>query len=1057
MAQDFKISLEKPFILVKTSAGSGKTELLAKRFLVLLLKYCDSPQYLESFLAITFTREAAREMKSRIFEILRNLKEGQFDRYQEFLEVFDNRDELINRSRKLYWMLLENYFRLQVRTIDSFLERIRRLLLPDLGLKASLRLQYDIESDVFMIALEKVLASEENFKLALDLATKLSEESQEFDWDILKSFNDRIIELKEEEDKTLYDLMPNPFFGVKRNGSYKLSAEIKDALQRLFPNKDLKEITTFESLLKKLETSKNDYEKILDHFRNNHPELLQEFEEGVWFEIFRYNELVTRSASFYRDIFKPEYKNIINKMGVISVADSNRIVRDFLSDNQSYSYKLISFISKVKHILIDEFQDTDPQQWEVMLNFIRESLSTNGTLFLVGDIKQSIYEFRKADFKIMHRLMSSGGYKDYELNMDPFIPTGEDFNFRSAKEIVDFVNKIVFTSEGFKEYFKERVAKSLEGYSKEIDREVEDFASKYLNIWTDINQRAFFEDRVGFVENIRVSKPLERVSGKGKLDKLEQLKPFILSSIQKVLQKYNFRDIAILVRDNTLVLEVSRFLIENNYPVSCYSLLDIRSSKLLWELISFLKFSSNNDDFESALIFATGSILRKKYRKSPEELVLEFRKFQQGRKDSIFHNDFWESLISKYSEKVYSEPLSKVILELLFELGVHRLDDEFDPALVRFLNFLYQKELSEGLLSLNTLEKLFNQFLESNGRSQVEDLVIPQKGELDAIKVMTFHKSKGLGFPVVVNIFIEISAQSENLFFVKERRDENRHLFPIKLKKSLIKPVISGIGKKVELTKAIETFKNEKIDKLVQEINTTYVALTRAKDVLINIYLENEDFDKLMCKVGARSVYGDFDSLTQQTPREIKEEVVVPRPELKMLSNKVYLEKICDRFGEEGNLLRQIESSLLGDATHEFLRSIGDIKNPEEIEKQSDKLEAILSKNGLSPSMAKSVVNTLISFLSKDKRFEILKGPDGAKIYTEKEIFLPDGNFVRLDRIIISQKVDVIDFKTGMPKEEDRQQVKRYLKIMKEIFPEKIITGYLFYFFNDSVEVIENG
>ncbi len=1057
MAENFKVSVEKPFILVKTSAGSGKTELLAKRFLVLLLKYCDSPLYLDSFLAITFTREAAREMKSRVFEILKNLKEGEFDRYQEFLEVFGNRDELINRARKLYSILLENYFRLQVRTIDSFLERVRRLLLPDLGLKSSLRLQYDIESDVFMIALEKVLASEENFKLALDLATKLSEESQEFDWDILKSFNDRIKELKEEEDKTLYDLIPHPFFGVRREGSYKLSEEIKDALQRLFPNKDLKDITTFESLLKKLENSKNDYDKIVDHFRNNHPELLREFEEGVWFEIYRYNELITRSASFYRDIFKPEYKNIINKMGVISVADSNRIVRDFLSDPQNYSDKFISFLLKIKHILIDEFQDTDPQQWEVMLNFVKESLSSNGTLFLVGDIKQSIYEFRKADFKIMHRLISSGGYKDYELNMEPFIPAGEDFNFRSAKEIVDFVNKVVFTSEGFKEYFKEKVAKSLEEYSKEIDREVKDIADKYLNIWTDINQRAFFEDRVGYVENIKVSKPSERGSGKGKLDKLEYLKPSILNSIQKVLQKYDYRDIAILVRDNTLVLEVSRFLIENNFPVTCYSLLDIRSSKVLWELISFLKFASNNDDYESALIFATGNIVQRKYGKSPEELALEFYKFQQGREDSLFLDDFWKLLISKYSEKVKNEPLSKVILELLFELGVHKLDDELAPALVRFLNFLYKKELSEGLLSLNTLEKLFNQFVESNGRSQVEDLVIPQKGELDAIKVMTFHKSKGLGFPVVVNIFIDISTQPENLFFVKERRDENRYLFPVKLKKSLIKPVISGIGKKVELAKAIETYKSEKIDKLVQEINTTYVALTRAKDVLINIYLEDEDFDKLMNKVGARSVYGDFDSLPQQTSREIKEEAVTPRPELKMPSTKVYLEKIYDRFAEEGNLLRQIESSLLGDATHEFLRSIGDIKNPEEIEKQSDRLEAILSKNGLSPSMAKSVVNNLINFLRKDNRFEILKGTDDAKIYTEREIFLPDGNFVRLDRIVISHKVDVIDFKTGMPKEEDREQVKRYLKIMKEIFPEKIITGYLFYIFHDSVEVIENG
>ncbi len=59
---------------------------------------------------------------------------------------------------------------------------------------------------------------------------------------------------------------------------------------------------------------------------------------------------------------------------------------------------------KVRHWLIDEFQDTSPLQWKILFPLVENSLASGGSLFVVGDTKQAIYGFRQADWRIMHEL-----------------------------------------------------------------------------------------------------------------------------------------------------------------------------------------------------------------------------------------------------------------------------------------------------------------------------------------------------------------------------------------------------------------------------------------------------------------------------------------------------------------------------------------------------------------------------------------------------------------------------------------------------------------------------
>jgi|GEM_PF-1239983 ATP-dependent exoDNAse (exonuclease V) beta subunit len=1062
---DFK---DAPFIVVPTSAGSGKTELLAKRLVYLLIRECYSKEVLRKFLAITFTREAAKEMKRRVLDILDDLRKGNYQRFPGLLNVFD-RNFIQKRVSEIYQIILENYPRLQIGTIDSFMERLRRLLLHELGIKFAIKVQYDVDVEVLNLAVENLLNSPERLSEVQELVIELARSGNTFAWDLLNAFNKKMLDMKEEEDKLLYDIKPHPLFTSANCEDFRIGEDVARALNNVKSvRKRFQADDSVTALLEYLSSGNNAY-KFADELSGK-GDLIEKVQSKLLCAFEVYNKLETKVAEFYDNFYKPEYEKILNTMGIMTISDTSRIIREYLL-NASYSDRLIRFFYNIRHILIDEFQDTDPQQWEILRYLISEPLSSGGTLFVVGDVKQAIYGFRKADYKIMYNLMTKDGYKNYGLNEAPFVPRCQDKNFRSAEAIVKFVNEVVFSEGKFVEFLMGVIKKKLGSDTEDNtpqcsmgekekklentisedkdDPEVQEIVNTYQNIWIPIRQDAAKPDK-GYVKNIKITSSKKRMS---KEEKLNIVLPTLKDLVQNLLKEFSPGDITILTRDNDMVIQIASTIeLELKLPVVCYSSLDIRSQKVLWELLCLVKFLRDESDLMSALIFSTGEIAQKILKKSSDDLLLEFYEFKQKRfgADSELAQ-FFKQLRKRYHSYVEKGSLARLFSEFLREFEF-LTEDESQSGILRFLNYLYSAEGREGHLTIDKIEGVFKRFLNGNSESQNEDLSIPQNTEINAIKVMTFHKAKGLGFPVVINVFVDSKGKPENLYF--DRNHCRRLLHPFKIKKGHLKVIDSNLMMNSYTKQMQDRYFEKLIDDFVQEINTIYVALTRAQKRMYNIYVEGDLFDSLLKKVGA-----DEKEYGEAVPEKVEGVLEFParislsfkgrKSEIRLFREKQYEQAHTD------DVISGLRASMFGDAMHEFLHSIDFVETPKQLLSYRDRLAAIANKYYLDPSELEENLKILVDYFTKDERFRLLARREGVELYREREIGLPDGSFERVDRIIVSgDLVEVIDFKTGDPRPEDRNQIKRYIDVMKKIFKDKKVKGYLAYVFKDKLEVV---
>ena len=152
----------KPFLVYKSSAGSGKTYTLSKNYIRLALK---STFYFKRILAVTFTNKAAEEMKSRILEMIDDIKKGKEKQLIiEFSQYYNvNHEEIIERATKLQTSIIHNYSYFSISTIDTFFYGIIQSFTRDLKFRGVFNIEMDHELVInevverFLSNLEKLL------------------------------------------------------------------------------------------------------------------------------------------------------------------------------------------------------------------------------------------------------------------------------------------------------------------------------------------------------------------------------------------------------------------------------------------------------------------------------------------------------------------------------------------------------------------------------------------------------------------------------------------------------------------------------------------------------------------------------------------------------------------------------------------------------------------------------------------------------------------------------------------------------------------------------------
>jgi ATP-dependent helicase/nuclease subunit A len=499
---DRKIAFPEFFIL-SASAGAGKTHALSLRFVQFLLSGRIrelTPNDLPNIMAMTFTRNAAREMKERILGWLKECSRGDARRIKAIQDVVSAPSATLERlAGETVDRILDRYSDFQVDTIDHFTGAVFRASAVDLGVSPDFETILEPSETIsyaFSRYLRKIRAGSPEgavFERILELLFRNQPGERPFDWDpapkVREYINNLSGRLAAQEGSLVLDDLDAEKEALERQmreaaeelGSLVESAGLEKrarghCFSKIIPavsGGDFAEVikASFKSVpvskpvagrgSARGEPGRGSKSKA----EGAVPDAAEAYERvmGLWGRleslVKAYRPLYARS--FYHPYlmayqsFLRTLEQVKRQRGVVFIDDINHKLSRYL-DRGLVPDIYFRLGDRVFHFLIDEFQDTSPIQWKNLIPLIENSLAQAGSLFVVGDTKQAIYGFRDADYRIMADLEQAarrvGDSRD-PAGLNPFLSVAPvmgrlETNYRSRREILDFVkDKFLVASE----------------------------------------------------------------------------------------------------------------------------------------------------------------------------------------------------------------------------------------------------------------------------------------------------------------------------------------------------------------------------------------------------------------------------------------------------------------------------------------------------------------------------------------------------------------------------------------------------------------------------------
>lgn len=945
-------------------------------------------------------------MKERIITILKGAALGDEGTLKVLLPMLSlPKEELIRRADDCLQQILHHYSDFNVRTIDSFLTTVYKASSMELGVQPDVEVEFDSDAVV-----------NQAFR---QYSQQLREGSPE------ARFVDDIIALIERNDYGTGGYLWNPFSKIVREvrqlqkelGRYShdpLELEGKDqldilhrriveqanTLKRLIEQTTLPVYAHFKNEILKL--SRGEVFEIASrgktkrYFNKFSDDAGAEREVKKLFRVIRpmeedLEEYVKIYSHTYYQPFVQAVKLIGQKMrevklldGTVVLDDINRSLAHYLSSNVIPEVYL-KLGERISHFMIDEFQDTSPIQWKNLTPLIEEALSKQGSLFAVGDTKQSIYGFRGADWHIFRNLIENKYFPSAPAEVLPLTT-----NYRSAQALVDFV----------KEVFSENASRA--GFEEHAR------ASGLYNFAQDVPDK---EKGKGYVE--------VRLMEKSEDDSVAHIQQkYILSTIMDCVSRgYSHGDIAILTPANADVVEISSWLNSAQIPFISLSTLDIRKRKIIAEVIAFLRFLDSPIDELSFYTFLSGEIMQGNITDWTVEKLHRLAVDVRSKKDAsayrIFRDQYpqiWEQYFERLFTVVGYLPLYDIVSEVYkaFSLFEHFAQEE--SALVKLLECVKQFERSGS----NSL-KDFLSFSTEDG-SDPWSIDIP--GSVHAVRVMTVHKAKGLGFPIVI---VSLS----------EKRSQTRSMITLETDDGVsVLRVGKNYGERNEALGNIYTEKGKEL--IIDELNKIYVALTRARKEMyvIGTYKSREH---LPAAILNEKSYG------RKYPVAEKEPAVEKLPRIASLYHKESILLVSTTSKTIG-----VEELRRGDMIHAILSHIEYIigTGEEEVQKAMSMVEGMTGFNTDAEKL------NLLRFLALPEVRQYFEIKQGRRVLCEQDIVASNGRLFRLDRMIVDvDHVTVVDYKTGSDEHhsEYEAQLQNYMKLVKDLYPGKTVAGALLY------------
>lgn len=1031
---------EDQIFILDASAGTGKTYNLSKRYLKLLLENFSSKQSLKEIIAITFTNKACFEMKQRILEMLKKISLDQL-KEEEKKDIFSELKDFDQKKLRDYASLiieeiLKNYHYFQVYTIDSFIHTLVVAYAFHLGISPN----FKVETNFYQYleySLEYLIDKAFDDKRIKDLFLKFLD-SYLF-LENKKSFNPKrdILNIV----KIFYEYSRNYYLDFKKNHKTQdilklvnILTKYVEEFYKLLPKEEVHQ--NFSNAISKfLDNYKNsskmiDFDKLSKYFSYDEIPVKKNFVVNqrlnqLWQKIRKLISKICEiySTNVYNDYIgiyekvKETLEDITQRQDIVFLEDLNKKINKVISVEEFVPELFIRLATTIKHFLIDEFQDTNVLQWENLVPIISEVLSSNGSLFYVGDKKQSIYRFRGGEAVLFDEV------KNYFKNFKQDIKTLNK-NRRSREEIVKF-NNFIFSK------------KNLENFCEKVKAKIGEkvnISFKLLDVYSNVEQGYMEEKTGGFVygELIKDKENYEEIVKKKLLEIVKNL----------VKEGVDLSDIALLVRKTDESTLVSEWLLEEGFPVESEKTLNVKENSWIKEIISLLKFLNSPLDNLSFASFIIGKIFLTKTGLNFDE-IQNFIITKSKIKNVIFYNEFkkqypeiWEKYFSYLLKISGFLPTYNLLLEIY---NTFDLKSNFD-FIKNYAFFEHLLELAKKSEEKSSLLSYFIDFLET---LPDEELHINAKAE-KSIKVLTIHKAKGLEFNIVIIPFLRIDIEVGKHKEITSRflidRTKNK-LEVVKVNKNIIE-----FSKKLKNLYEIE-FENLLID----ELNVLYVAFTRAKDQ-IYFFVPEESSNLAVYLFPWKEEYvksGEFCiSKNNNQNRSAKTfELEVP---LFTDWRKVLIE---ERIEKEEILNRK--KLLQGEILHKILSFLGNLSGKDllkEIDLAVRKTRGFFKITDEEFELYKKKIYDLVT--SKDLKEIYFLEPE-VEVFCEQEVVSESKDIRRIDRLIIKKDlIIIVDYKLSYKEklEEYKKQLNEYEILIKEIYKKPIKK---FIVFLDNFELIK--
>lgn len=782
-------------IIVSAGAGSGKTAVLSER----VIENLKSGMSIKEILLLTFTKAASLEMKTRIRNKIKknpSLSKELSLIDEAYITTFDS--FALSIVKKYHYILNISP---NVSIIDGSLIRIKKK---------------EILTNIFDKYYEN--RNEKFLKLISDFCIKDDKEIFE---SILSIYSK--IDLKYNKNEYL-DNYINEYFNIDR-----INNDIKD-YEKLLMSKfeeldyliedmsyyiDSDYITNLRLSVSNLMSSKT-YDEIVSNLSVEIPRL----PKGSTDEVKEKKELINDVIKNIKSLCT--YKNREEIMSsILSTKDYKEVIIDILKDFDEYvmAYKYENDIyeftdianlaiklvkenvsvkeelkSSFKEIMIDEYQDTNDLQ-EILINLI-----SNNNVYMVGDIKQSIYRFRNANpdiFKEKYNKYSNhiGGEK-IDLNK----------NFRSREEVLNNINllfnKVMDESIGGADYIKSHQmifgnksyinkGKTLQNYDFELYSYMYDKKSEYSK-----------EEIEAFI----IAKDiLSKVKGNYQ----------IFDKDTSVLRNAEYSDFVILMDRTTNFDLYKKIFLYLGIPLELYKDETMNEDTDIIVLNNLIKFTIKLDTgvYDKELEYLFTSVMRSFLCESPDDEI-----FDTIKNKTILTSPLANKVRKiKLNNKSSYEIINDLINEFDFYNKLITIGNE-SASSVKLNSILSNAKTTSSIgYDINS----FSEYLDNVIKEKIDIKYTIHSGVSNSVKIMTIHKSKGLEFPIC---YFSGLYKPFNISDIKEK-------FTYSNKYGIITPYFDeGVAETIYKHLLKNDYLKEEIS---EKIRLFYVALTRAKEKMI--------------------------------------------------------------------------------------------------------------------------------------------------------------------------------------------------------------------------------